>query len=309
MDAYSASQECEKDAAPGGAGSMDLRRVLAATRKGQWSIHEFDWDAPLQGVGGLSKRELREAGLMIVFTAGLEFQAAEIFRLCAHFVSDKQARQIYELFVIDEIRHAQAELLLAKRYGVGWKDLPFVTRLMFRGLRGMWEPPNRLIHEFTSAQIVLFEIALDSLLIPALKSRIKDPLQDEVFRRIDLDESRHLAMDYWLLERKGRGVDIVSGRPSPADYRRLLPVLPLTPVGFAALSREAKTMQRQINKPEQMEKYWARVKAIRERAPLAASLPTFKRGVKMQRELQRAMMTLAGIKQSEVAAEESSAIS
>ena len=64
---------------------------------------------------------------MVLFTAGLERQAAKIFELNAHYITDKRAKQIFELFAIDENRHAEAEIRLARRLGVRWKDLPLAT--------------------------------------------------------------------------------------------------------------------------------------------------------------------------------------
>ncbi|MCA9772825.1 MAG: hypothetical protein KC466_10495 [Myxococcales bacterium] len=123
--------------------NVDLDRILDATRRGQWSVHAFDWDQPLGGIEGTSKRELREMGRMLVFTAGLERQAARIFDLCAHYVADKRAKQIFELFAIDERRHAEAEIRMAARHGVGWGDLPLVTRAAFRDMERRFRRPSR----------------------------------------------------------------------------------------------------------------------------------------------------------------------
>ncbi len=283
---------------------IDLDHVLEATRKGQWSVDDFDWNQPLKGIEGLSERELRDAALMIVFTAGLERQAAKIFALCAKYVDDPRAKEIYRLFELDETRHADAEMLMAKRYGVGWKDLPLETRLMFRYLRGNFEKPTQMLYEFTSAQIILFEIGLDAILIPALKTMISDPLQAEVFRRIDIDESRHLAMDYWLLER--RGLEIEARNPGgkvdlPAaalqiarSGGRLLGGMVFVPLGFTTAFRHAMTMARRMVDPARQEKYWNRVQAVPERAPHAMNLPQYRMGVNMQKSIMAYNRRMAG---------------
>ncbi|MEW6775991.1 MAG: ferritin-like domain-containing protein [Bdellovibrionota bacterium] len=275
---------------------LDLSHVLENTRKGQWSVHEFDWDAPLQGAEGLTKDELRQAGLMILFTAGLERQAAKIFGLCAKHVSDKTAKQIYEFFERDENRHAEAEILMARRYGVEWKDLPLPTRLMFETMKLQWVNPTQVLHELTSAQIVFFEIGLDALLIPALKRTVNDPLQAEVFRRIDIDESRHLAMDYWLLERRGQGLEPSLDKMERSDLWRFVPFAIAGAFGFRAMTRTAGDFIRKMNGPENQKRFWNRVDAIPERAPSAPKLRLYRQGLRIQKDLQRMMGRSVGLR-------------
>ncbi len=283
------------------AADIDLDHVLEATRKGQWSVDDFDWSTPLKGTEGLSKEALHDAALMIVFTAGLERQAAKIFALCAEYVDDPRAKEIYRLFEKDETRHADAEMLMAKRFGVGWKDLPLSVRFMFSFLRGNFEKPNQQLYDFTSSQIILFEIGLDAILIPALKALVNDPLQAEVFRRIDIDESRHLAMDYWLLERKGLKIeesgnpggkitwDNVPGiaRQSLRSWQRILGGMVILPFGFTSMFRTAKTMAVRMAQPERQEKYWNRVNAVPERAPHAMNIPQYRMGVDFQKQIMK----------------------
>lgn len=280
---------------------MNLEHVLDRTRKGQWSVHEFEWDTPLQGADHLSERERREMAIMILFTAGLEIQAARIFELCARYVTDKTARQIYELFGIDERRHAEAEIRMAKRYGVTWDDLPLATRVMFNFQDVLWKNPTRLLHEFTSTQIILFEIGLDALLIPALKE-IDDPLQKEVFRRIDVDESRHLAMDYWLLQRKSEGIDIELHKPTRWEQIRMAPMMVVMPMGFLAAARSARTMQVKMRTPERVANYWNRVNHVTDRAPGAQDLKLYRMGVKMQKNMQRMMGRASGMEENGIVA-------
>ncbi|HTM23374.1 MAG TPA: hypothetical protein VL172_22785, partial [Kofleriaceae bacterium] len=118
---------------------LDLDRLLAATRAGQWSVDDLDWSAPLQGAERLGPADRRAAGLALVFTAGLEDQAARVFELCADHVDDERARAIYRLFGADERRHAEAERRLAARFGVGPADLAPAARWMFATLARNFE--------------------------------------------------------------------------------------------------------------------------------------------------------------------------
>lgn len=267
----------------GGRDVVDLDRMLRITRETQWSVHQFDWDRPLEGADDLSSQERKELGLMLVFTAGLEYQAAEIFRLCARYVEDARAKQIYEYFYVDEMRHARSEIAMAKRLGVRWQDMPLLTRLNFRAMRGIWRSQSRFLHEVTASQIVLFEIGLDGLLIPLLKEKVKDSLQDEVFRRIDVDESHHLAMDYWLLDRKGKKAEKADLKFSISDLVELAIVAPLAPLGLWAVSRATRHMQAEMSQPERIRVYWDRVKSVPSKAPHAMDYGVFRQGLQGQK--------------------------
>ncbi len=288
---------------------LDLDRILEATSKGQWSVDDFDWSAPLEGADGLTKREKRQAGMALVFTAGLERQAARVFSLCAEYTEDPRAKQIYRLFEADELRHAEAELRLARRYGVEWKDQPWPVRWMFHELKKNFRPPHRGTHELSSATIVLFELALDSILIPALKERVSDPLQAQVFRRIDLDESRHLAMDYWLLDRKGAYFD---GRDmgdvlqqelgkAPLHMRlrgqyRLYLTMAAFLIGFGVNAVTLPDLRKDLQDPKKIAKYLSRVDTIPKKAPLAMKAPAFRMGLRGQRLIMKTMARLTGQK-------------
>lgn len=286
---------------------LDLDRILEATRNGQWDLDDFDWSTPLEGADGLTRRQQRQAGLALVFTAGLERQASTVFSLCAEYADDPRAQEIYRLFEADELRHAAAELRLARRYGVEWSDLPWPIRWMFHELKKNFRPPHRGAHEMSSATIVLFELALDSILIPALKQRVDDPLQAQVFRRIDLDESRHLAMDYWLLDRKGAYFkgrelrDVIEQEVGKVPLRlrlhgqyRLYMTLIAFLVGFGVNALVLPDLRRDLQDPEKLARYLSRVEAIPRKAPLAMKAPAFRMGLAGQRIIMRTVARLTG---------------
>ncbi|HTJ42361.1 MAG TPA: ferritin-like domain-containing protein [Kofleriaceae bacterium] len=275
---------------------LDLDRMLESVKAGQWSIDQLDWSVPLAGADRLDARTKREAGLALVFTARLERQAARIFALASEHADDPRAAAIYQFFAIDERRHADAEVLLAQRYGVTETDLPKPLHWAMKVLESNFDEPNTALHEMSSASIILFELALDSLLVPSLKDLTDDALQARVFRLIDLDESRHLAMDYWLLDRKGeiyQGRDaraILTGGASPGFvermrgkwklYRTLLAL-------FTAFGTTTVTMpvMRKAAEGGRMDRYLARVAAIPKKAPHALELATFRMALGGQRRV------------------------
>ena len=282
---------------------LDLDRMLEAVQAGQWSLDDLDWSQPLAGADRIDARTRREAGRALVFTARLERQAARIFALAAEHADDPRAAAIYRWFAIDERRHADAEVKLAARYGVAEDDLPRPLHWAMRVLERNFDEPNRALHEMTSASIILFELALDSLLIPSLKDLTDDAIQARVFRLIDLDEARHLAMDYWLLDRKGVQYAGTSARtiftrgvtPSTIDRLRGRWKLARALVALIAAfgtTTIAMPVMRKAAEGGRMERYLARVAAIPKKAPHAMQLATFRMALGGQRRVLDAMRRL-----------------
>ncbi len=268
--------------------NLDLDRMLEAVSKGQWSVDDFDWDRPVEGEDRLPANERKLLGKLLLFTAGIERLGADAFRAHANQVSDPRAKAIFELIALDEERHAAAEVRMAKRLGFRWNELPWVTRLAFRevgqDLRYPSPGAQQYIHENISMLILLFELALDTVLIPTIKNRLNgDPVHEEVFRLLDKDESRHLSMDYWLLELKGSAPREKSRgrlwylRNDPIRLRSLAALL----AGFAAMT----PVTRKLFTPEQMADYWKRVEAIPKKSPHAGNVPGHRRGVRLFRTL------------------------
>jgi hypothetical protein len=287
---------------------LDLDRMLQLARDGQWSVNDIAWSRPLQGLDQMSRRQRLEAGRSLLFTAGLERQAAKIFSLCAEFVPDARAAEIYRLFCADELRHAEAEVRMAARYRVTWTDLPAGVRLMFQLMeRDMRSGEPFGVYEIASSTILLFELALDGLLIPALKTLTEDPVQADVFRRIDTDESRHLAMDYWLLERKGCEQEgktlrqVMEAHYGPYRWRDrvtsrigLIGAFATLALGFGSLALRTRALREQLMDPAHVSKYLERVQKVPKRAPHALAVPAYRMGLKAQRRLMKLIARATG---------------
>jgi hypothetical protein len=264
---------------------LDLARVLEATRQGQWSVDDFDWDQPLAGAETLSPPERRAFGQLCLLVAGLELHAAEIFRLNAHFCEDPQAREIFTWFSDDERRHAEALTRHAGRYGLRWSDLPLPTRAMFRVLHRNYRTPHRRVHEASSGLVVLFETLVPSLFTALLSSRVDDPLQQALFHRIDQDEAKHLLMDYWLLQRRGAAQGREGGLRRLRSLAENLPVVltgpALWPVGFLPMMLELRAILPQLFSEAQQRRFWARIEGFHHRAPDAVRVSPYRWGLKL----------------------------
>lgn len=183
----------------------NVRNILEISRKSKWSVDDFNWDEPLSD--DLDDKTKKKLGTAFLYISGIERLGAAAFRIHAKNVDSKDAAKVFEIFAEDEVRHADAELAMAKRLGLQWKDLPWSARRMFKLLQKDIESlPNkeigRWLHNVNCSSIMFFEFGLDAIVLPVLKEMTNDKLQKRVWEKIDKDESRHLAMDYWLIENR-----------------------------------------------------------------------------------------------------------
>lgn len=263
---------------------IDLESLLEKSHAGQWSVADFDWETPLPPGLPISERKRRLLGRVLLFTAGVERLGAYAFQVNAKNSTHPTVRELFEVIAQDEFRHAEAETLLARRLGVEWKELPWLTRRAFkvlsRDLRKLKGARSRIFHEIVGTQIILFELALDSLWSPTVREMIDDPFQNEIIRMINRDESRHLAMDYWLLERKGLSNDQMS-----LNVLRILANLPLR-LSSAALGAIAFlgffwSIRNLEIAPERFDDYWIRVQEIVDKSPHARRFPPHRTTVEL----------------------------
>ena len=267
---------------------INLDRMLHAISEGQWSADELDWSAPMQGLDQLSALDRRRLAHCLLFVSGLERLGSEAFRITAEQESDARAKAIFQLVALDEDRHADVEVRMAKRLGYSVQSLPRVVRSLFRLARHDLATADartrRLVHENISMQIVLFELGLDSFFTPLLKERLRDPLHDEVVRRIELDESRHLAMDYWLLERKGQAGGFARTSALGVILRTFrLRTIVISLLAFVRMRGVLAMLLHESRIPT----YRKRVLRIRSKAPSSVHVPALQYTLRMLGKLDR----------------------
>jgi hypothetical protein len=162
--------------------------------------------------------------------------------------------------------------------------------------------------EFASSYILLFELALDTILMPALKKLSNDPVQADVFRRIDKDESRHLAMDYWLLERKGleqKGLtleDIMEKRFGKADFlarlrlrAKLAASLGTFLLGFGSMAIHVRELRSLLMDKASLDKYLELVDRVPKKAPHALDVPAYRTGLSGQGRILKMIGLFGGV--------------
>lgn len=184
-------------AAPDKISSMDLDRMLTRCREGQWRLDDVDWSRPPRA---LSRSVEREVVQYFTDMAQIERLAGALFAEQRRRASDPTLRAIFETFVVDEERHARAAERLAAH---------FDTRKLaaYRPSRSLVEFRPRFLDalrfvsaEIANAYIVGGELLLDIALLRSLDDFVRDETCHDVMERINRDESRHVAIDYYMTD-------------------------------------------------------------------------------------------------------------
>jgi hypothetical protein len=215
---------------------LDRTAMLAKCQRLQWSVDDIPWD----GAGAdVVDDDLRAR--LSAFMADLhwiEAIAAIAFRAMARREPDPTLAAIFASFALDEQRHSDAELLLMRRWGIVRRGESVPLNKNARNLLVALERGADHVHPAIFSAIIPFtELVLDGALVKHLDAEVADPVSNEVFRRINADEARHLAVDFHVLERTGATSSLASSLGHMATaivhpvilYGLLLGYLPLLP--------------------------------------------------------------------------------
>jgi len=176
---------------------MDLERFLEKCVDGQWKVDQLDWS----GTPTPMSRE-KEIRIVQYFTdmAAIELLAGALFAAQRDLVADPTLKRIFSTFVVDEERHSKAAERLARYYDVHHYQEYLVNQALldFRPhyldmLK--WVSPEVANHYVTGG-----ELLLDIALLRSINDYVGDPMSDRVMDKINRDESRHIAMDYFMME-------------------------------------------------------------------------------------------------------------
>ena len=182
---------------------MDLARYVTKCVDGQWKIGDLDWN--------LSPRPMSaevETRVVQYFTdmAGIERLAGALFATQRDLVSDATLKKIFSTFVADEERHARAAERLADFYDVHryrrYRTSPELERFApwFRGALKHLSP------EVANGYVTGGELILDIALLRSIADYVDDEMANRVMELINRDESRHIAMDYFMMEYYASGI-------------------------------------------------------------------------------------------------------
>ncbi|MGZ3452630.1 MAG: hypothetical protein ACXWUG_27375 [Polyangiales bacterium] len=176
---------------------MDLAKMLDKCRREQWRIDDLEW-------GGKPREMSRSDEIAIVqyFTdmAQIERLAGALFREQERKVDDPTLKKIFRTFVVDEERHAQSAERLAKFYDVHhyqkYETNPHLAAFFPRFLETIrYMPPD-----IANVYITAGELILDVALLRSINDHVSDDMSQRAMDLINRDESRHIAIDYHMVE-------------------------------------------------------------------------------------------------------------
>jgi hypothetical protein len=175
---------------------MDLERMLGMCTDSQWSVSDLDWS---QRPRPMSPAD--EASVVQYFTdmAQIERLAAALFVEQQRRVADPVLQKIYASFVVDEVRHAHVAQMLADHYDVRrlrtYRTSPSLERFFPHFVVAIRHLPD----DVANAYITSGELMLDVALLRSIDDFVADPLSAQAMALINRDESRHIAIDYYMV--------------------------------------------------------------------------------------------------------------
>ncbi len=182
--------------------AIDMDVMLAKIKDRQWALADIDWDAP--GAEMISDEQRPKLKAFMADLCWIENIGARGFAALAKKAPTPTIAEIYRYFHAEEQRHANAELALMKRWGMlddGEMPEPNVNiRLAIEWLDRFSDDMSLSI---LGTVIPMLEVALDGALLKFLLDEVDDPVCHQVFEKINNDESRHIAVDFEVLNMIG----------------------------------------------------------------------------------------------------------
>ncbi|MBF6133329.1 ferritin-like domain-containing protein [Nocardia otitidiscaviarum] len=254
--------------------SFDFEAMLAKIKSRQWALADIDWDAP-----GAELIEPELHAKLKPFMADLmwiENVGARGFAAMAKKAPTDTLKQIYQYFHAEEQRHANAELALMRRWGMlDGDEIPEPNINVKLVIEFLDSHADDMSLSFLGTVIPMLEVALDGALIKFITDEITDPVAQEVFKKINADESRHLATDYAVMELLGHAtarklaIDLVGGWAKPSFLVGVLSYVPL-------LNKMRDNIVAMGVDEEKLYAAMRRFKAVGERTPIANRVPMYR---------------------------------
>ncbi|BBZ68674.1 hypothetical protein MINS_41030 [Mycolicibacterium insubricum] len=212
--------------------AMDMDNMLQMIKDRQWALADIDWDAP--GADLIEPELWAKLKPFMSDLMWIENVGARGFAALARKAPTPTLKSIYEHFHAEEQKHANAELALMRRWGMLDNDeipAPNVNVQLVINWLDRYSDDMEL--SFLGTVIPMLEVALDGALIKFITDEVKDPVAQEVFRRINSDESRHLAVDFEVMDILGQAdmrtllIELVGGWIKPTFLIGVLSYFPL----------------------------------------------------------------------------------
>ncbi len=253
--------------------AIDMDTMLEKIKDRQWALADIDWEAP--GAETISDEFRPKLKAFMADLCWIENIGARGFAALAKKAPTPTIAEIYRYFHAEEQRHANAELALMKRWGMldeGEMPEPNVNiRLAIEWLdRYSDDMPLSLL----GTVIPMLEVALDGALLKFLLDEVHDPVCHQVFEKINNDESRHLAVDFEVLDMIGHAkarqlaIQFVGNVATPAIIIGALMYIPL-------LNRALNNIVGMGMERERLYHAMMRFKSLGERSDFSWRVPTY----------------------------------
>lgn len=176
---------------------MDLARMLDKCHRDQWKPSDLDW---AQSPRPMSRED--EVAIVQLFTdmAGIERLAGALFAEQRKRTEDPTLRAIFTTFVKDEVRHSQVAQMLADFYDVHHFTVYRQNEHLARFTPAFLDAVRYLSDDVANVYITVGELILDIALLRSINDYVHDGMSDQAMRLINRDESRHIAIDYHMVE-------------------------------------------------------------------------------------------------------------
>lgn len=182
--------------------AIALDSILATIKDKQWALADIDWDAP--GADQVTEEQRPTLNEFMSDLVWIENVGARGFAALAKKAPDEDLKQIYTYFHAEEQRHANAELALMRRWGmIEEGEMPVPNKNIRLVIEWLDRYSDSLSLASLGTVIPSLETALDGALVKFLLDEVDDPVCHEVFRHINSDESRHLAVGFQVLDMLG----------------------------------------------------------------------------------------------------------
>ncbi len=212
--------------------AMDFDNMLETIKDRQWALADIDWDGP--GVETISPELHAKLKPFMSDLMWIENVGARGFAAMARKAPTDTLKQIYTYFHAEEQKHANAELALMRRWGMlDGDEMPEPNVNVKLIIDWLDKHSDGMSLSFLGTVIPMLEVALDGALVKFIMDEIDDPVCQAVFKKINADESRHLAVDFAVIELLGNAkwrkiiIDLVGGWANPSLIIGALRYVPL----------------------------------------------------------------------------------
>ncbi|WP_028479618.1 reductase [Nocardia sp. CNY236] len=212
--------------------TLDFEDMLRKIKDRQWALADIDWGAP--GADLIEPDLHTRLRPFMADLVWIENVGARGFAAMATKAPNDTLREIYRYFHAEEQRHANAELALMHRWGMlDGDEIPQPNVNVKLVIDFLDKYSDDMSLSFLGTVIPMLEVALDGALIKFVMDEIDDPVCQETFKKINADESRHLAVDFAVMDLLGHArmrkllIDLVGGWANPSFLIGVLSYVPL----------------------------------------------------------------------------------